>query len=433
MAYLLKGPSIVSLHPAAIERSDLRIEAGRVVDRGPWMAVRDDDEVIDLDGRLVLPGMVCAHTHLYSALARGMPAPPRAPVSFREILELVWWKLDRALDEETIYWGALAGALDAARSGTTCLYDHHASPSRIRGSLAIIREAVEKAGLRAVLCYEVTDRGGPGQRDEGIEENRAFLSWVRAGTRQFRGLVGAHASFTLTDASLQGCAELARAYGTGIHIHVAEDLCDVEDARAKYGTGIMERLIRLRALNEHAIVAHGTHLRKDEVDEGRAAGAWFAHNPRSNMNNRVGCAPVADFGERMLLGTDGIGADMFEEAGFAFYRSREAGLDIGADRWLEALAGNQKRASIDFGVDLARLTVGAEADLVILDYPCPTPLTAENLAWHFIFGMNSSHVESVMAGGMFVIRDRTPASDATVIYGRAREAARKLWDKMQRL
>ena len=151
-----------------------------------------------------MPGMVCAHTHLYSALARGMPAPPRAPLNFTEILELIWWRLDLALDEETIYWSAMAGALDAARAGATCLVDHHASPSHIIGSLNIVREAIEKVGLRGVLCYEVTDRGGEQKRDEGLEENRAFLESIKTSQASgsgslFRGMVGAHASFTLSD------------------------------------------------------------------------------------------------------------------------------------------------------------------------------------------------------------------------------------------
>ncbi|HTG17670.1 MAG TPA: amidohydrolase family protein, partial [Blastocatellia bacterium] len=160
MSYLFKSGTIVTLDPPAVERGDLRVEGGRVTERALQLAAREGEEVIQLNGKLLMPGMVCGHTHLYSALARGMPAPPRAPSNFREILELVWWRLDRALDEETIYWSAVAGALDAARAGTTCLFDHHASPSVITGSLKLVREAIQKVGLRAVLCYEVTDRGG---------------------------------------------------------------------------------------------------------------------------------------------------------------------------------------------------------------------------------------------------------------------------------
>src|ERR1041384_3744074 len=160
MSYLLQSATLVTFDPPLVERNDLRIVAGRIVDRGPTLEPHTEDEVLDLDGRLIMPGMVCGHTHLYSALARGMPAPPRVPANFKEILELVWWRLDRALDEETIYWSAIAGGLDAIRFGTTTLIDHHASPSCIENSLGILREALSELGLRSVLCYEVTDRGG---------------------------------------------------------------------------------------------------------------------------------------------------------------------------------------------------------------------------------------------------------------------------------
>lgn len=435
MAYLLRGAALITLDPPDIQQADLRIEAGRIVERGVQLSERDGDAVINLSGKLILPGLVCAHTHLYSALARGMPAPPRAPANFQEILELIWWRLDRALDEETIYWSALAGALDAARAGTTCIYDHHASPTRIRGSLDIIREAIDKVGLRAVLSYEVTDRGGRRQRDEGIDENQAFLEWTKRQpeTPQFRGLVGAHASFTLTDGGLQACAELMRAYGTGLHIHVAEDLCDVEDARSKYGMGILERLSRLKALNDQTIIAHGTHLQRPEIDIGREAGVWFAHNPRSNMNNQVSYAPVADFGERLLLGTDGIGADMFDEAHFAFFKGRDERLGFGADQWLQALANNQRRAAQEFGIDLLSLAAGSAADLVVLDYPYPTPLTPGNLPWHFVFGMSSAQVESTMVAGRFIVRDRQTAVNASTIAEQTRKASEKLWAKIQEL
>ena len=147
MSYLLKSATVLTLDAPAVERADLRVAEGRVIERGPVLEPREDEELIDLSDRLVMPGMVCAHTHLYSSLARGMPAPPRAPKNFKEILELIWWRLDRALDEETIYWSAMAGGMDAARAGTTCLFDHHASPSHITGSLQIVCEAIEKIGV----------------------------------------------------------------------------------------------------------------------------------------------------------------------------------------------------------------------------------------------------------------------------------------------
>ena len=451
MSYLFKNATLITLDPPVVERGDLRIEDRRITERGSQLDARASEEVIDLSGKLVMPGMVCAHTHLYSALARGMPAPPRAPANFKEILELIWWRLDRALDEETIYWSAIAGAMDAARVGTTCLFDHHASPSHITGSLQIVREAMEKVGLRGVLCYEVTNRGGRKKRDAGLEENRAFLEWASevpapvpadkaqksaaqgTGAAMFRGMVGAHASFTLGDGSLEVCAELMREFDVGLHIHVAEDLHDVEDARAKHGLGVVERLAKRGVLNTRTILAHGTHLDEREIELARNAGVWFAHNPRSNMNNQVGHAPLAKFGEPVLLGTDGIGADMFEEARFAFFKGRHGRIGWGADEWRRSLASNQRLASELFGMELGSLNVGAVADLIVLDYYSPTPLTAENLAWHLIFGLNSAMVESVMVNGRFVIKERRSAFDAPHLYEQARQASEKLWAKLREM
>ncbi len=438
----MKSATLVKLSPTTVERGDLRIQDGRIVKRGERLRAQAGDEVIDLSGKLVLPGMVCAHTHLYSALARGMPAPPRVPGKFTEILELVWWRLDRALDEETIYWSAIAGAMDAARAGTTCLFDHHASPSHIKGSLGIVREALAGIGLRGVLCYEITDRGGAKKRHAGIRESRDFAQQTNepspsaaatAAAPQFRALIGAHASFTLSDEALAACAAMMQETGAGLHIHVAEDRCDVEHAQANYRTGVVERLARFGALNDRTILAHGVHLSKRDIRIARDARAWFAHNPRSNMNNQVGYAPVAQFGERVVMGTDGIGADMFDEARFAFFKGRDARLAVGAEHWMDVLANNQRLASETFGVEMGTFNEGAAADLVVMNYHQPTPLTAENFAWHFMFGMNSAMVESVMVTGRFIIRDRRAAYAEAALYERARAAAAKLWKKLQRL
>jgi putative selenium metabolism protein SsnA len=439
MSYLLKGATLITLDPRAVSRGDLRVTNGLIEERAERLERRKGDEVIDLTGKLILPGMVCAHTHLYSTLARGMPAPPRPPTNFKEILELIWWRLDRSLDEETIYLSAIAGALDAASSGTTCLFDHHASPAHIVGSLQIVREAIEKVGLRAVLCYEVTDRGGVQEREKGLDENLAFLEWTReAVTRSspespalFRAMVGAHASFTLSDESLEYCAELMKVFDAGLHIHAAEDRWDVVDASSRYRLEVVERLEKRGTLNSRTLLAHGIHLSDEDITRARSAGVWFAHNPRSNMNNQVGYAPVAKFGDRMVLGTDGIGANMFDETRAAYFRGRDARVEFGADEWLGVLAANQRLASDAFGGDLGGLRVGSIADLVVLDYPTPTPVTSENLAWHFVFGIDSSFVESVMVNGKFVMRNRAFPFDVAALYERARGATERLWAKLR--
>ena len=218
---LLKGATLVGLDPPHVEPGDLRIEGEKIAERGRDLGGGDS---ADFSGCLVLPGLVNAHTHLYSALARGMPWPAPPPRNFIEIREKVWWRLDRALDEDAVYHSAMAGAVEAALSGTTMLIDHHSSPSFIAGSLDTIRRAVEAVGLRSVLGYETTDRNGTAGRDAGLDENRRFLSAPPGPLT--RGLVGAHASFTLSDDSLSRLAELAEATGSSLHVHVAEDRAD---------------------------------------------------------------------------------------------------------------------------------------------------------------------------------------------------------------
>jgi putative selenium metabolism protein SsnA len=428
---LFKNATAVSLDPLALEACDLRIAGGLIKERGTNLPSEPGDELIDLGGKLVLPGLVCAHTHLYSSLARGMPAPKQSPQNFHEILKYVWWRLDRALDEETIYWSAIAGGIDAIRSGTTTLIDHHASPGSIQNSLGILKQALSELGLRSVVCYEVTDRGGEKERDLGLAENRNALE---SSTGLFRALVGAHAAFTLNPKSLRLLAELAESFNCGVHIHVAEDRLDEEEARRNYQMSLVERLEKAGLLRPGSILAHCTHLAPESLKAAQEAGCWLIHNPRSNMNNSVGYAGVSQFGSTAALGTDGIGADMFEEAKFAFYKSRDAQRPLMAEDVLKLLAGGQRLASSIFKEPLGKLTADAPADLTVLDYYSPTPLASDNFAWHFIFGISGAQVKSVMVGGKFLLRDGNLMTiDAEQAAEKARQAAKKLWTKMEKI
>lgn len=426
---ILREGRVVTLDPQEVRRIDLRIDGGHVAERGPGLRPAPGEEVLDLDGALVLPGLVNAHTHLYSALARGMPAPPEPPRGFVEILEKVWWRLDRALDEESIRLCALVGAIEAARSGTTVLVDHHASPSFVRGSLDALRGAIEEVGLRSVLCYETTDRNGVDGRDAGIAENRAFLD--RGPTPLSRGRVGAHASFTLSDESLDLLARTAAGAGSAVHVHVAEDRCDGEDSRRRSGTGVVERLRRHALLGPGALLVHCVHLGVAEIGEAQDAGAWLVHCPRSNMNNGVGRAPTESFA-RAALGTDGLDQDVLAEARAAFLAMRDAGRADAAAAAVRMLAGGQHLAGAIFGLPLGRLEPGAPADLAVLDYRPPTPLAAGNLAGHLLFGLDRSHVRSTMVAGRFVLRDRRVTGvDEAAVFARARRAAEALWGRMR--
>ena len=428
---LLKGGTLMHLHPPALARADVRVEGDTVVARAARLTPKPGEAVEDCRGRLVLPGLVCAHTHMYSALSRGMPAPASAPKSFPDMLGRVWWRLDRALTDEAIYYSAMVGAVEAVKAGTTTIIDHHASPDAIPGSLDIIREAFGVVGVRGVLCYEVTDRGGMRRRDAGLAENDRFLTATRADT-QFRGLVGAHASFTLRESSLAALGDLARYHRAGIHIHVAEATDDEERTRRAHGAGVVDRLERHGLLNDRAVLAHGVHLAERDIARVTAAGAWLVHNPRSNMNNAVGHAPVETFGERAALGTDGWPADMLAELRFAHFRERE---HLGPRRAYPAAAllqGGQDLASEIFGAPFGSLMPGSAADLVVCDYVPPTPLTAANLAGHLVAGVQPETFTGVMAAGRWVCRDGVPLNiDVDAVYCRARQLAATLWRRMR--
>jgi putative selenium metabolism protein SsnA len=423
---------VMSLRPPGLEPADLRIEDGLVTARARRLAARSNETVEDVSGRVVLPGLVCAHTHMYSALARGMPRPARQPRSFPEILSRVWWKLDQALDEESIYYSALVGAIDAIRHGTTTIIDHHASPNAIPGSLDVIRAAFAEAGIRGVLCYEVTDRGGIRRRDAGLAENDRFLS-ASSTDSQFRGLVGAHASFTLGDAALEACAEVVHLHRSGIHIHVAEAIDDVRIARARYGRGVVDRLARTGLLTRRSVLAHGVHLTDAELAKVRRSGAWLVHNPRSNMNNGVGHAPAHLFGRRAALGTDGFPADMLAEASFAQFRMRER---LGARGRFDVTAlldGGARLASALFGMPFGSLVPGAAADLLVVDYSAPTPTSGANASAHLLGGVSPRMIESVMVGGRWAMRaGRLPGVDVDAVFRRSSRVAASLWTRMQR-
>ncbi|HEV8420718.1 MAG TPA: amidohydrolase family protein, partial [Actinomycetota bacterium] len=298
------------------------------------------------------------------------------------------------------------------------------------GSLDQVAAALEALGVRSLLCYEVSDRDGSEAAKAGVEENRRFF---KGGSFELaRGMVGAHASFTLSEETLAACVDLARSEGAGIHIHVAEDAADERDAEARFGTRVATRLAEAGALDDRALVAHCIHLDAAELETVRDSGATAVHNPRSNMNNRVGHASVQRF-SKLALGTDGIGGDMFAESKAAYWRARESDPSIGPAWVLETLAESARFAGSAFGEALlGRIEPGAPADLVVLEYDPPTPLTEENLAGHWVFGLTARNVRDVMVAGRWVVRDRrlVQADDEELTAG-SREFASRLWRRME--
>ena len=337
-------------------------------------------------------GMVCAHHHLYSALARGMPAPPKTPTGFVEILEQVWWRLDRALDEDTIHWSAKLGALEALQVGCTAIIDHHESPNAIDGSLSIIADACAEVGVRVSCAYGVTDRHGADGARRGLDENDRFL---REGGR---GYVGVHAAFTCSDETLAEAAEIARRHGVGVHIHVAEGAADADAAG------------RLRDLaTDDWLLIHGVHLEDDHGLRGT-----IVHNPRSNMNNMVGYARPTRFANPVGLGTDGIGADMWDEFRVAYVRLREADVTETPETIAAMLAVNES------------LFPEVANDRVTWNY---APMDPWRLA--FTTGLRPTRVE---VDGVTVLDDGRPTQvDAAEVRAKAAEAAGRLFARLDEM
>jgi len=406
-----------------------------------------DEEILDAQGKLAMPGLICAHTHFYGAFARGMAIPGEAPQNFPEILEKLWWRLDKALLWQDIRYSALVCLVDAIRHGTTTLIDHHASPGAIEGSLDVIAQAVEEAGVRACLCYEVTDRDGEEKTRAGIEENRRFIKKVARGqigksaNQQISRLgatFGLHASLTLSDETLEECVALAGELGVGFHIHVAEDMADVRDSLEKSGLRVVERLNEFGVLGPQTIAVHCVHVDAYEMDILRDTGTRVVHNPRSNMNNAVGTADVPGMLKRGIdvgLGNDGFSNNMFTEMHAAYLLHKLSKGDprvMGADQVMQmAFQNNAQIASLFFSDPLGQLSVGALADVILVDYVPTTPLTEGNFPWHIVFGVDGTGVDTTIVGGRVLMQKGGLLTlDEEEICARSQELAGKLWKRV---
>ncbi len=394
-------------------------------------------ERVDCQGKIILPGFICAHHHFYSALARGMRIPGEPAANFIEILERLWWKVDRALDEEDILLSAQIPLIECIRNGTTTVIDHHASPSASDGSLDLIEQAVRQAGLRACLCYEVSDRNIKG---EGIRENKRFIKKIGTGDGQIAAMMGLHASFTLSDETIETCVGIAQDAGLGCHIHVAEDLADREDSLAKYGMPTVHRLHKLNVTGPHSIFVHCVHIDDDEIGVLAETNTIVVHNPESNMNNAVGVTRLLDLLRRGVLvglGTDGMSSDMLAQMRSAYLLHRLANRDprvafVEAPQLL--LYNNPEIAERLFGLRLGEIAPGRPADLAILDYHPPTPLTEDNFLGHLIFGLVDAVVDTTVCRGQILMKNKHILTlDEERIAARARERAPKMWERLQGL
>jgi len=387
----LRDASFVDWRTLKVRRGHLEVSPGpagkvRFVPRIPRGA-----RAVDCSGRLVTKSFVVAHHHLYSALACGMPAPKRAPKDFPDMLKLVWWNLDKSLDRDMIRACALAGGIAAAKAGTTFIIDHHSSPNAVRGSLDIIADALDEVGLGHLLCVELSDRDGKAKREAGLEETDDYL-------RKRQGLVGLHASFTVGDDLLYRAIAMAVGHNSGIHIHVAEAVDDQKDCVKKHGMRVLQRLARTGVLESpKTLLVHGLHLNAAERALFRSSRSWFVQNEESNQNNAVGDFDPKGLGDRLLLGTDGMHGEMLASTRAAYLAAQKRG-------GMAPLAAYRRLRRAHDYLSENKFSGDGENNLVILDYRPPTPATAANMAGHFLYGLTSKHVDSVISQGRMIVR-----------------------------
>lgn len=421
-----------------IEDGAVAVSGEFIVDVGPSEEVRrkyPEAHFEDVEGRLIMPGMICTHTHLYATFARGMQVDGPPPRVFSRILEGLWWRLDRALTEEDIWMSAMMPLIWSVRNGTTTILDHHSSPNAIPGSLDIIADAVTKVGIRASLAYEVSDRDGSEAAAEGIRENVRFIEWCnRNPSPLLRATFGLHASLTLSDETLKKCVEAPGAAEAGFHIHTAEGIEDLIRSIRRYGKPVVRRLDDLGVWNDKSLAVHCVHVNPEEIEILKQRNVSVIHNPESNMGNAVGAAPVEEMisqGIRVGLGTDGCSCDMFQSLRIAnlLLKHKEADPHIGwAEAPLMAFQNNSAILAKYWDVPIGVLKPGAYADLIVVDYWAPTPIDDRNFYNHVLLGISGGMVDSTIVGGEFLMRHRELTTvDEERMAARSRELSRDLW------
>lgn len=423
-----------------IENGCVVIQDNRILEVGatPQMQQKyTDARFINARNRIIMPGLINPHMHLYSTFARGMALKDDSPGNFMEILERLWWRLDKVLTLEDVYYSAMVPLLESIKCGTTTIFDHHASPGAGEESLFRIAQATRDAGVRSCLSYEVSDRDGLAVMNQGIEENRKFIAYCnQSKDSMLKGMFGLHASFTLSDQTLDKCREAMEGLDTGFHVHTAEALADVNHCQNTYGKRVVERLHEFGILGRKTIASHCVHVNEQEISLLKESRTFVVHNPESNMGNAVGCAPVLQMlkqGVSVGLGTDGYTCDMFESLKVAnlLHKHQQQNPSAG---WSEAPAmlfeNNSKIAAAHFECPLGQLTPGAYADVIIVNYNPPTPLCASNLNSHILFGMSGRGVDTTIINGRILMEEgKMVGIDEEKIMAKSRELATKVWQR----
>ncbi|GHV94866.1 chlorohydrolase [Spirochaetia bacterium] len=395
-------------------------------------------EYIDAHGRLVMPGFINTHMHYYSTFARGMNLGGKPATTFGEVLSGLWWRLDKQLTLEDVYYSCIGPMIDEIRSGVTSVIDHHASPFAVEGSLFKIAETAKLFGIRSNLCYETSDRDGEQIAAAGIKENIDFAKYCKEQNDDMIGsLFGMHAQMTIGGKTMNKCVEAASAAGIGFHVHAAEGIEDVIDAVSKYGLRVIERLHKYGVLSEKSIAVHCIHITEEEMDMLKESGVAVVHNPQSNMGNAVGVSPALDMLKKGVLvgmGTDGYAADVLESFKTAAILHKHARA-IPSVAWAEPPAmlfeNNKKIMERFIKGKVGTLAKDHYADIIIVDYKGPTPVNANTINSHILFGITGRHVDTTIINGKIIMQDRMLLNiDEEALMAKSRELAQKLWDRI---
>ena len=395
-----------------------------------------DADFIDAKRGVIMPGLINMHNHIYSAFARGLSIKGYSPKDFMDILEGMWWTIDRKLTHENNKLSAYAVFVDCIKNGVTTVFDHHASYFDIPGSLDDIAEAAVNLGVRSCLCYEVSDRDGEKKMMEGIEENERFILRAQKDeTDMLKGLMGLHASFTVSDETLK-IADAHR-HGAGYHVHCAEGPKDLQDCLDKYGKRIIERFYDNGVLGDHTLAVHCVHINKAEMELLRETNSMVIHNPESNMGNAVGCGPVIHMikeGVLVGLGTDGYTNDMLEsyKVGNIIHKHHLCDPTVA---WSEIptmlFSNNRMMTARYFKKPLGVIRPGAYADVIVTDYDPLTPMDSSNVNGHILFGMNGKNVVTTVCNGKLLMKDRKVlVCDEAALMKECRQSASRLWDSI---
>lgn len=423
-----------------IENGAVVVDGRYIKEVGDYTSVKakyPTAEFVDAHGGVIMPGLINTHNHIYSAFARGLSLKGYAPHDFMDILDGMWWRIDRCLTRENDLYSAYAVFIDSIKNGVTTTFDHHASYFDIPDSLDMIAQAATELGVRASLCYEVSDRDGEEKRMQSILENERFIKRAQKDdSDMLKGLMGLHASFTVSEKTLEDCL----AHGgkdAGFHVHCAEGPADLQHSLDTYGKRIITRFYDAGILGDKTLAIHCVHINRAEMQLLKVTNTAVVNNPESNMGNAVGCSPVIQmFKEGLLmgLGTDGYTNDILEsyKVGNVIQKHNLCDPTVAWGEFPTMLfGGNATIANRYFNAPLGILKAGAYADVIITDYDPLTPMNGDNCNGHILFGMNGRSVVTTMCNGKLLMKDRELlVCDEKEIMAKCRQSAQKLWNTL---